>query len=100
MGHKWSYRIYIFYIIIILSYVPPPPLSFSNQANEPAYQRTSEKDHVAATANYELTMMYWHIGERINREVLDNKRADRTEAGRHLDSLRSPSVWEQTKNEL
>ena len=31
---------------------------------------------VAATANYELTMMYWHIGERINREVLDNKRAE------------------------
>ncbi len=27
---------------------------------------------VAATANYELTMMYWHIGERINREVLGN----------------------------
>ena len=26
--------------------------------------------HVATTANYELTMMYWHIGERINRDVL------------------------------
>ena len=34
------------------------------------------RGHVAATANYELTMMYWHIGERINREVLDNKRAE------------------------
>ncbi len=33
------------------------------------------RGHVAATANYELTMMYWHIGERINREVLDNQRA-------------------------
>ena len=32
--------------------------------------------HVAATANYELTMMYWHIGERINREVLSNQRAE------------------------
>ena len=32
------------------------------------------RGHVAATANYELTMMYWHIGERINREVL--KRAE------------------------
>ena len=31
---------------------------------------------VAATANYELTMMYWHIGERINREVLGNQRAE------------------------
>ena len=31
---------------------------------------------VAATANYQLTMMYWHIGERINREVLGNQRAE------------------------
>lgn len=34
------------------------------------------RGHVAAKANYELTMMYWHIGERINREVLDNQRAE------------------------
>ena len=34
------------------------------------------RGHVAATANYELTMMYWHIGERINREVLSNQRAE------------------------
>ena len=27
-------------------------------------------------ANYEQTMMYWHIGERINREVLGNQRAE------------------------
>ena len=32
--------------------------------------------HVASIANYELTMMYWHIGERINRDVLGNERAD------------------------
>ena len=31
--------------------------------------------HVAATANYALTTMYWHIGERINRDVLGNERA-------------------------
>ncbi len=31
---------------------------------------------VASKANAELTMMYWHIGERINREVLDNQRAE------------------------
>ena len=31
--------------------------------------------HVASTANYELTMMFWHIGERINRDVLGNERA-------------------------
>ena len=34
------------------------------------------RGRVAATANYELTMMYWHIGERINREVLGNQRAE------------------------
>ena len=33
------------------------------------------RGHVAATVNYDLTMMYWHIGERINREVLGNERA-------------------------
>ena len=32
--------------------------------------------HVASTANYELTMMYWHIGERINHDVLGNERAE------------------------
>lgn len=26
--------------------------------------------------NSELTLMYWHIGERINRDVLDNQRAE------------------------
>lgn len=39
------------------------------------------RGHVAATANYEQTMMYWHIGERINRAVLGNKRA---EYGMHI----------------
>ena len=34
------------------------------------------RGRVAATVNYALSMMYWHIGERINREVLDNKRAE------------------------
>lgn len=34
------------------------------------------RGHVAATANYALTTMYWHIGERINREVLRNERAE------------------------
>ena len=32
--------------------------------------------HVAATANYALSMAYWHIGERINRVVLENQRAE------------------------
>lgn len=34
------------------------------------------RGHVAATANYALTTMYWHIGERINRDVLGNERAE------------------------
>lgn len=34
------------------------------------------RDRVAATANYSLTMMYWHIGERVNREILGNQRAE------------------------
>ncbi len=33
------------------------------------------RKHVATTANYELTMMYWHIGKRINRDVLNDERA-------------------------
>ena len=36
----------------------------------------SARSHVAATANYELTAMYWHIGDRINRDVLNNARAE------------------------
>ncbi len=34
------------------------------------------RGRVAAQVNSELTLMYWHIGERINREVLDNQRAE------------------------
>ena len=34
------------------------------------------RSHVVATANYAQTMMYWHIGERNNREVLGNQRAE------------------------
>ena len=34
------------------------------------------RSHVAITANQQLTMMYWHIGDRINREVLGNERAE------------------------
>ena len=33
----------------------------------------NSSNFVAATANYTQTMMYWHIGERINREVLGNQ---------------------------
>ena len=33
------------------------------------------RGHVAATANYALSIMYWKIGKRINTEVLGNQRA-------------------------
>ena len=35
----------------------------------------SAKTRVASIANAGLTMMYWHIGQRINVEVLGNERA-------------------------
>ncbi len=34
------------------------------------------RQQVAATVNAGMTMMYWHIGERINREVLGGRRAE------------------------
>jgi len=34
------------------------------------------RKQVASTANYELTMMYWHIGVRINSDILGNQRAE------------------------
>ena len=36
----------------------------------------SARSRVAATANYEVTMMNWNIGNRINRDVLNNERAE------------------------
>ena len=54
------------------------------------------RGHVAATANYAQTMMYWHIGERINREVLENQRA---EYGKQIEGIKgtghevNPKVW-------
>ena len=30
----------------------------------------------AISVNSELTLMYWHIGERINKEVLHDQRAE------------------------
>ncbi len=33
------------------------------------------RNRVAVSANATITLLYWHIGERINREILDNQRA-------------------------
>lgn len=34
------------------------------------------RSRVALRVNAEMTLMYWHVGERINREVLANQRAE------------------------
>lgn len=34
------------------------------------------RQHVAQTVNTEITLMYWHIGERINQNILGNQRAE------------------------
>jgi len=34
------------------------------------------RQHVAQTANATLTMLYWRLGQRIRREVLNNERAE------------------------
>ncbi len=34
------------------------------------------RQQVAVAINAGITMMYWHIGERINREILGNQRAE------------------------
>ncbi|MBR4712327.1 MAG: DUF1016 family protein [Paludibacteraceae bacterium] len=47
---------------------------------------------VASTVNSELTMMYWHIGERINRDVLSNQRA---EYGKQIVSTVSTQLQEE-----
>ena len=57
-----------------------------NEITTPSASQTLMKDlrqiidhargHAATTANYAMTMMYWHIGERINREILGNQRAE------------------------
>ena len=34
------------------------------------------RSKVAVTVNSSLTLLYWHIGKRINDEVLKNERAE------------------------
>ena len=37
---------------------------------------TNARSRVAATVNAELTLLYWHIGRRINAEILQGQRAE------------------------
>ena len=55
---------------IVSTAVPASLIGDLRQIIEQARKR------VAFTVNSELTLMYWHIGERINREVLDNQCAE------------------------
>jgi len=34
------------------------------------------KQHVARVANSALTLLFWHVGKRINEEILNNERAE------------------------
>ena len=54
------------------------------------------RGRVALTANAELTLMYWHIGNRINTDVLQNQRA---EYGKHVVATLAQQLQErfQTK---
>ena len=51
------------------------PVSSIDLVNDLRKIIDSTHQRVAVGANAELTMMYWHIGERINRDVLRNERA-------------------------
>ncbi len=52
------------------------PTASQNLMNDLRQIIDQARGRVATTANYAMTMMYWHIGERINREVLGNQRAE------------------------
>lgn len=36
----------------------------------------NSRKKVAVSVNSELTILYWHIGKNINKDILQNKRAD------------------------
>ncbi|MFZ7224114.1 PDDEXK nuclease domain-containing protein [Avibacterium avium] len=52
----------------------------------------NSKQRVAVTVNAELTLLYWHIGRRINQHILQNERA---EYGKEIIKNLSKSLTEQ-----
>ena len=54
------------------------------------------RSRVAVNVNAELTLMYWYIGERINREVLGNERA---EYGKQIVATVSQQLQEEFDDE-
>jgi len=52
------------------------PQNINNLFSEIKYLIEEAKHSVAVTVNASTTVLYWNIGERINREILGNKRAE------------------------
>ena len=50
------------------------------------------RNKVALIVNTEITLLYWHIGKRINEEVLGNQRA---EYGKQIVSIVSRQLTEE-----
>ena len=36
----------------------------------------ASKEHLAVSVNAEMTLLYWHVGNKINQEILGNERAE------------------------
>jgi hypothetical protein len=53
-----------------------PILEPNELADEICQIIDNTRSKVAVIANYETTILFWHIGNRINTEVLKRKRAD------------------------
>ncbi|MEI6091285.1 MAG: PDDEXK nuclease domain-containing protein [bacterium] len=53
-----------------------PTLEPNELVNDICQIIDNSRNKVAVIANYETTMLFWHIGNRINTEVLDRKRAE------------------------
>ena len=53
------------------------------------------RQRVAISVNSELTLMYWHIGERINKEVLHDQRAEYGKA--IVSTLSTQLLWPARK---
>ena len=51
----------------------PPEQALLTELSQLIEQSQQE---VVSQANSTLTMLFWHIGTRINKEILQNKRAD------------------------
>lgn len=50
----------------------------------------SARVRVAGAVNFELTMLYWRIGERISEDILQEQRAD---YGEEIVATIGPGIW-------